>query len=137
MTSSTMAQATRRLPLLVLLAIALSGCATTDALRSGERAELAQDYDQAVREYTRALQEDPTNRTAQQGLERSRLRSAQNHLTRGRRFYDEGLLNDALVELQFAEELNPADSNVQKLLNEVQTQLTMRLRMSGGAPGER
>ncbi len=121
-----MAQATRRLPLLVLLTVALSGCATTAALRSGERAELARDYDRAVMEYTRALQADPANRAAQQGLERSRLRSTQNHFARGRRFYAEGMLNEALVELQLAEELNPADSNVQELLNTVQTQLRTR-----------
>ena len=121
-----MAPATRRLPLLVLLTIALSGCATTAALRSGERAEVARDYDQAVVEYTRALQADPANRAAQQGLERSRLRSAQNHFTRGRRFYAEGLLNEALAELQLAEELNPADPNVQELLNTVATQLRTR-----------
>ena len=121
-----MAQATRRLPLLVLLTVALSGCATTAALQSGERAELARDYDQAVVEYTRALQADPANRAAQQGLERSRLRSAQIHFTRGRRFYAEGMLNEALVELQLAEELNSADSNVRELLNSVQTQLRPR-----------
>ena len=116
-------QAINRLPLLVLLTVALSGCATTAALRSGERAELAQDYDRAVMEYTRALQADPANRGAQQGLERSRLRSAQNHFTRGRRFYADGRINEALVELRLSEELNPADSNVQELLNRVQTQL--------------
>ena len=121
-----MAQATRRLPLLVLLTVALSGCATTAALRSGERAELARDYDRAVMEYTRALQADPANRAAQQGLERSRLRSTQNHFARARRFYAEGLLNEALLELQLAQELNPADSNVQELLNSVQTQLRTR-----------
>ncbi len=121
-----MAQATRRLPLLVLLTVALSGCATTAALRSGERAELARDYDRAVMEYTRALQADPADRAAQQGLERSRLRSTQNHFARGRRFYAEGMLNEALVELQLAEELNLADSNVQALLNSVQTQLRTR-----------
>ena len=52
----------------LLLAIALAGCATTAALRSGERAELAQDYDRAVVEYTRALQANPDNRAARQGL---------------------------------------------------------------------
>ena len=116
-------RAARQLPLLVLLTVALSGCATTAALRSGERAELARDYDRAVMEYTRALQADPANRGAQQGLERSRLRSAQNHFTRGRQFYADGMLNEALVELQLAEELNPADSNVEELLNDVRTQL--------------
>ena len=53
----------------------------------------------------------------------SRLRSSQNHFTRGRQFYAEGLLNEALIELQLAEDLNPADSNVRELLNTVQTQL--------------
>ncbi len=115
-----------RLPLLLVLAIALSGCATRAALRSGERAELGRDYDRAVMEYTRALQADPSSQAAQQGLERSRLRSTQNHFTRGRRFYAEGMLNEALVELRLAEELNPADSNVQELLNTVQTQLRTR-----------
>jgi general secretion pathway protein D len=118
-----MAQPINRWPLLVLLTLALSGCATTAALRSGERAELDRDYDRAVMEYTRALQADPSNAGAQQGLERSRLRSTQNHFARGRRFYADGMLNEALLELQLAEELNPADSNVVDLLDNVRAQL--------------
>ena len=118
-----MAQPVSRLPLLLLLTLALSGCATTAALRSGERAELDRDYDRAVMEYTRALQADPSNAGAQQGLERSRLRSTQNHFARGRRFYADGMLNEALLELQLAEELNPADSNVVGLLDSVRAQL--------------
>ena len=102
-----MAHASKRLPLLVLLTVALSGCATTAALRSGEHAELAQDYDRAVVEYTRALKENPDDRAARQGLDRSKLRAAQDHFTRGRRFYGGGRLNEALVELQLAAELNP------------------------------
>ena len=125
-----MAHATKRLPLLVLLTVALSGCATTAALRSGERAELAQDYDRAIVEYTRALQADPDDRGARQGLDRSRLRAAQVHFTRGRRFYAGGLLNEALVELQLAEELNPGDSNVGELLNGVRTQLRTRIAVA-------
>jgi general secretion pathway protein D len=121
-----MPPATRRIPLLLLLTFILSGCATTAALRSGERAELAQDFDLAVMEYTRSLQADPANRGAQQGLERSRLRSMQNHFTRGRRFYANGRLNDALVELRIAEELNPTDPNVQELLTTVEAQLRTR-----------
>jgi general secretion pathway protein D len=118
-----MAQPISRWPLLVLLTLALSGCATAAALRSGERAELDRDYDRAVMEYTRALQADPSNAGAQQGLERSRLRSTQNHFARGRRFYADGMLNEALLELQLAEELNPADSNVVDLLDSVRAQL--------------
>ena len=125
-----MAHAITRLPLLVLLTIALAGCATTAALRSGERAELAQDYDRAVVEYTRALQADPDKRGARQGLDRSRLRGAQVHFTRGRRFYASGMLNEALVELQIAAEFNPADSNVDELLNSVRTQLRTKIAVA-------
>jgi predicted TPR repeat methyltransferase len=57
---------------LLLLSLLLAGCATTVAVRAGQRAELAQDYDRAVIEYTRALQANPDNRDARQGLDRSR-----------------------------------------------------------------
>jgi len=114
-----MAHVNRRLPLILLATLTLAGCATTSALRSGENAEAAQDYDRAVVEYTRALQADPDNRSARQGLERSTLRSAQEHYTRGRRFHVAGRLNDALVELQLAAELNPNDATVQQLLDTV------------------
>ena len=109
--------------LLVLLALAVSGCATTAALRSGEQAELDRDYDRAVMEYTRVLQADASNANAQQGLERARLRSAQNHFARGRRLYADGMLREAMLELQLAEELNPDDTNVLQLLDSVQAQL--------------
>jgi general secretion pathway protein D len=112
-----------RFPLLLLLTLAVSGCATTAALRSGEQAELDRDYDQAVMDYTRVLQADPSNANAQQGLERARLRSAQNHFARGRRFYADGRLQEAMLELQVAEELNAADTNVRELLDSVQAQL--------------
>jgi general secretion pathway protein D len=118
-----MALANRRLSLLLFATLAFSACATTSALRSGENAEAAQDYDRAVVEYTRALQDDPDNRSARQGLARSTLRSAQNHYTRGRRFHANGMLNEALVELQLAAELNPNDDDVQRLLEAVRAEV--------------
>ena len=117
-------------PLLVLLTVALSGCATTSALRSGERAEMAQHYDQAVVEYTRALRADPDNRSAWQGLERSKLRAALYHFTRGRQFHADGLFDKALVELQLASELNPDDANVEQLLTVARTQQRGRIAVA-------
>ena len=117
-----MAHATKRL-LLLLATITLAGCATTSALRSGENAEAAQDYDRAIVEYTRALQVNPDNRSARQGLERSTLRAAQEHYTRGRRFHAGGRLNEALVELQLAAELNPNDATVLQLLETVRAEV--------------
>src|SRR5688500_20136179 len=103
-----MAHATKRL-LLLLASITLAGCATTSALRSGENAEAAQDYDRAIVEYTRVLKTEPENRDARQGLERSTPRSAQEHHTRGRRFHAAGRRNEALGEVAPAAARKPAD----------------------------
>ena len=116
MSSRMTTLANRRIAGLLLLTAVLAGCAT-GALRAGMNAELAQDFDRAVVAYTRALQEDPNNGAARAGLERSRLRAALEHFARGRRFYDSGRLNEALVELQLAAELNPTDPNVTNLLS--------------------
>jgi general secretion pathway protein D len=105
-------------------------------VRAGERAELAQDYDRAVIEYTRALQTDPDNPDARQGLERARLRAAQDHFTRGRRHHAAGRLEEALVELQTAVELNPGDPNVNELLDSVRAQLRTKVAVSRGAKTE-
>jgi general secretion pathway protein D len=120
----------------VIFAVGLAGCATTAAFRAGERAELAQEYDQAVVEYTKALQTNPDNRAARQGLERSKLRAAQEHFTRGRRYEATARLDEALVELQLAAELNPGDPNIEQLLNSVRTQLRTRIAVARGGKTE-
>lgn len=131
-----MPHATSRLAPLFLLSLLLAGCATTAAVRGGQRAELAQDYDRAVIEYTRALQADPDNRDARQGLERARLRAAQDHFTRGRRHHAAGRLEESLVELQTAVELNPGDPNVNELLDSVRAQLRTKVAIARGGKTE-
>ena len=117
------AQKNSRLALLLSLTILVAGCATTGALRSAKNAEFARDYDRAVIEYTRVLQQDPDNRDARLGLERSKLRSAEEHFTRGRRQHATGRLEEALVQLQLAAELNPSDPNIEDLLAVVREEL--------------
>jgi len=125
-----MVHAISRLAPLLVLSTLLAGCATTAAVRAGERAELAQDFDRAVIEYTRALQSNPDNRDARQGLERARLRAAQDHYTRGRRHHAAGRLEEALVELQTAVELNPGDPTVNELLDSVRAQLRTKVAVA-------
>ena len=74
-----MAHATKRL-LLLLATITLAGCATTSALRSGENAEAAQDYDRAIVEYTRALQANPDLAAARRQVDPLRTKPAQARL---------------------------------------------------------
>jgi len=128
-----MAQPSNRLLPIVLLTLAFSACASTSGLRNGEQAELAQDYDRAIVEYTRALEENSDDRAAQQGLERSKLRSAVEHHTRGRRLYGAARLDEALVELELAAELNPSDENIADLLDTVRAQVrTKSTRATAG-----
>src|SRR5688572_32953349 len=119
----------RRIAALVLT-LALTGCATANALRDGRQAEFLQEYDRAIVEYTKVLREDPDNRDARQGLERMRVRSALEHFARGRRLAETGRLEDALVELQIASELNPASSEIEELLATVRTQQRTKIAVS-------
>jgi general secretion pathway protein D len=125
-----------RLVILLALALAASGCATAGALRAARQAETLQDFDRAVLEYTRALREDPNNREARHGLERTRLRAALEHLTRGRRHEAAGRLAEALAELQIAAELNPTDGDVHELLEKVRSQLRTRVATTRGGKTE-
>ena len=78
--------------------VTLSGCVTAAALRDARRAEDRQDYDVAVVEYTRAVQRDPDNVNARTGLQRARVRAAQDHFTRARRHVANRRLDEAVKE---------------------------------------
>jgi len=131
-----MPPAIRRLAVLLTLTAALSGCATAAAMRAGQSAEQLQDYDRAIVEYTKALQGNPDNRAARQALDRAKLRSSQEHFTRGRRFHATGRLDEALVELQLASELNPGNASVESLLTDVRTQLRTKVAVARGGKTE-
>ena len=113
-----------------LFTLALAGCATSRALRDGQNAEFLQDFDRAIVEYSRVLRDDPDNRHARQGLERMKVRSALEHFGRGRRLAQTGRLEDAVIELQIAAELNPGSTETQDLLTEVRTQLRTKVAVS-------
>ena len=128
--SLPMARQSRRLALILALVLVATGCATGSAMRSGSRAEQAQDYDRAVAAYTLALKTHPDDHGARQALERSKVRAAMDHLARGRRLYAAARLEEALIELQIAGELNPADGNVERLLTDVRTQLRTKVAVA-------
>ena len=113
----------------LLLGIWLAGCAT-GARDRARRAEQAENFDEAVVEYTRALQVRPGDRMLRRDLERAQLRAAQHHYTRGRRYASLGDYDEALIEYQIAVELNPASGVIQEAHRDtrraVQTRLVAR-----------
>jgi general secretion pathway protein D len=117
---------------LLALALLASGCAAAGAMRAGQGAERAQDYDRAVVEYTRALRQDPANAAVRTALERVRLRASQGYYFRGRRLAAAERYEEAAIEFQLASELNPTDGQVQAALRDVRRRLRTRLAVSRG-----
>ena len=120
--------------LLLLLSLLGAGCAAAMATRHGREAELRQDYDLAVVEFTKALRLDPDSADARAGLERAKLRASQEHFTRARRLAAAGNLDDALVEYEIASELNPTSGDIEEELRSVRN--TLRARISVPSDGK-
>ncbi|MBM3751075.1 MAG: hypothetical protein FJW21_07820 [Acidimicrobiia bacterium] len=123
----------RTLTLVVALGLA-AGCATTSTLKLAQRAEAAEDFDLAVVQYTRLVREAPESSEARLGLERARLRAAQHHLGRGRRLFSQGRYDDAVAELQLANELNPSDGVIESDLRAARAAQRARLSSPEGGP---
>jgi general secretion pathway protein D len=116
-----------RLCVLVCTVALAASCATTSGLRTARDAETRQDYDTAVAEYTKVLRSNPDDKEARFGLERAKLRSAQDHHMRARRFAAAGKFDEALVEYQIASEMNPASADVQNELKALRQQLRTKV----------
>jgi len=116
-----------RLTLAALLAVTVVACASSGSLRVAHDAEMTQNYDMAVAEYNKVLVRDPGNRQALGGLERAKLRASQDHFTKARRLTAASKLEESLVEYQLANELNPANPEIQRELQETRSQLRAQI----------
>jgi len=118
----------------VVLALAtaatLAACATGGSLRMARNAELSQNYDVAVAEYTKLLRRNPDSREARQGLERAKLRASQDHFTKARHLAATGKLEEALIEYQLASELNPANAEIERELQGTRSQLRTKVAIA-------
>jgi general secretion pathway protein D len=112
-----------------LLLLGLAGCATSAAFRAGEKAESRQDYDKAVLEYSKAVQQDPNNVHYRKGLERARLRAAEAHAFNARRLASRGMYKEALDEYRLALDLNPSSAALVVEMQETES------RRQGGRAG--
>ncbi|HSC27124.1 MAG TPA: secretin N-terminal domain-containing protein [Vicinamibacterales bacterium] len=121
---------------LCLLLTLAAACATSSALRNGERAERAEDFDRAVVEYTAAVRANPDDVDAREALQRVKLKASQEHFFRGRRLAAAEHYEEAAVELQIAAQLNPTDAQAQTLLSDVRQKLRTRLAVSRGGKTE-
>ncbi len=114
---------------LVLCAFA-GGCAASAALRRGGDAERRQDYDYAVVEYTKALRMHPGDTNTRVALDRAKLRAANDHFSKGRRFAATGKLDQALLEYEVASELNPSGGEIDDELRATRNKLRAKVAVA-------
>ena len=126
--NSSLARSSRVL-LAVLITGTLVSCASSGggSLRVAQNAEMQQNYDIAVAEYTKLLRDNPNSRDASQGLERAKLRASQDHFSTARRLAATGKLEEGLVEYQLAAELNPGNAEIARELQDTRTQLRTKI----------
>jgi general secretion pathway protein D len=129
--SSPLARADRRAAAVLAAVLAFTAaCATGAGMRRGREAELAQDFDRAVVEYTKLARANPAATEARVALDRAKLRAAQGHAVRGRRLAGLERYEEAVVEYQLASELNPTDSQVDAALKDARQKLRAKLAVT-------
>lgn len=108
---------------LLMLAVVLTGCASGRAFRRGDSAGRNGNWDQAVEEYRRAVQEEPNRTDFKIALERAMLSASLQHLDAARVFEARGQLDEALREYRRASEYDPPNRQIAGKVQEVERRL--------------
>jgi type II secretory pathway component GspD/PulD (secretin) len=102
----------RTLAILLCVVALAAGCAARRSFGRGENAAKRGDWDVAVEQYRRAVQQAPSNADYKIALERAMLTASQAHLDQARLAEARGQLEDALREYRRASELDPPNRQV-------------------------
>src|ERR1700709_862818 len=97
----TMLRHSQRILLLLLVLTtlaAITGCSSYGAYRKASIAEQTGNWDEAVLQYIKALENDPGNITYRAALLRAKIKDSQVHFERGKEFRASGVIDRALVE---------------------------------------
>lgn len=108
-----------RILILVLVLGPLAGCASHRSYRQAEIAAQLEQWDEAVLQYMKALEEDPGNISYRASLMRAKIRASQQHFEKGKEFEKAGAVERALVEYQQAVQLDPTNQYAQAQLENV------------------
>ena len=122
----------------LVLAIAVSGCAGSRALQDARREEAREHWDLAVLAWEQAVALEPATTELRMGLFRAKMKAAQIHYERGRIHRNSGQLDLALAELEQSVALDPTSDAAQVELKKTKTDMEARARENaGGTPVEK
>ncbi len=114
----------RRLaPLLALVVLFASGCASYRLLKDAELAEAREEWDDAVAHYVDLAGRNPREARWRSALLRARLQASRAHFAAGQRFLEAGVPERALVELERAVALDSTNQYAESELAKVREKL--------------
>jgi len=106
-------------PLALLAALVLAACTSHQAYRKAETAEQRGDWDTAVLQYMKALDQEPGDITNRAALMRAKIKASQAHFEKGQEFEKAGVIERALVEYQQAVQLDATNQYAKARLEHV------------------
>jgi general secretion pathway protein D len=122
----------RALVLLFALAL-LAGCTSHQAYRQAEAAAQRGDWDAAVLQYMKALDQNPSDISYRAALMRAKIKASQAHFEKGQEFEKAEVTERALVEYQQAVQLDPTNQYAKARLEHVrQAYLAQRQNRATG-----
>lgn len=113
----------RRSRSILFALLLLSACTSSTSLRMAELSERQGDWDQAVLHYLVLIEEEPGNLAVRSALMRAKIRASQMHFERGKSYRDVGILDQAMIELQQAVQLDTTNQYAQVELRKVREDL--------------
>jgi type II secretory pathway component GspD/PulD (secretin) len=116
------------------MAIVAAGCAARSAYSRGDAAARAGDWDAAVEQYRRALQQDPQNVQYRIAYERANLSAAGIHIDAARLAEARGQLDQALMEFRRASEYDPANRAIAGKVLDLERKIRDQIEQSRPRP---
>jgi len=112
----------------LLLVLMLAGCATDTYryLRQGHKYADAGDWDNSVRFFQKAHDEDPGNTEINLMLRRSKYESSRMHQLKGESYLQQELFNEAINEFRISMAMNPANIKAAELEDKARRRMDAR-----------
>jgi len=123
-----------RLVAIILLAFLVSGCTAAQAYRKGQVAARAGDWDEAVKHFTTAVQENPDSAQYKISLERAMQSAAREHITRAHELELKDQLDAALIEYKKAVEMDGTNRLAAARVAELERTIRDRIEKSRPRP---
>ncbi len=107
------------LPISLVALLLLAACTSNQAYRKAESSAQRGDWDAAVLQYMKAVDQDPGDITYRAALMRAKTKASQVHFAKGQEFEKAGVTERALVEYQQAVQLDPTNQYAKARLERV------------------